>query len=106
MTDHDPFDPRLGSAIDKYRPTRALDARVKELAAQYVGRDRQAIHTLLDVAADALEAEEVPQVMVSLLETLAVHVTGAVGEKLAVTRLAGDVKCTRDEIIEYGETGE
>ncbi|MCV7316316.1 hypothetical protein H7J77_12295 [Mycolicibacillus parakoreensis] len=104
MTDSlNDFDPRLGTVLDPYRPSRSLDARVKQLAAEYVARDRKAVHTLLDVCADALEFDQVPGVVTSLLEILAEHLTNAVGEPLAARRLAADAHGVRADIFEYGE---
>lgn len=117
MTDEQPYspewlndhprraDPRLSDVLDDYQPSAAIRARVADLWCRYAARDPEAVHTLLDLAADAMEDitddhRAFARVLLALLEQATVTAVGAQGEELTVRRLASQVAAHRADVLD------
>lgn len=99
------LDPCLDPRLDGYRPSAALRARLVDLWHAYVAREPDAVHTLLDVAADITEAIDndhrvVARVLLALLEAATVTAVGAQGAPLTVRRLEADTAAARHSALQ------
>ncbi len=95
----DEFDPWLGTAYDAYRPNPAQRSLVAELALAYVSRDRRAINIAFDLVADALEDNQVPQLVLGLLESLHGAAVDGQGCQRAVQRLQSRLEAAQHRAL-------
>lgn len=98
-------DPRLSDVLDDYQPTAATRARVADLWRLYAAREPEAVHVLLDLAADSMDAltddhRAVVRVLLALLEQATTTTIGALGEALAVGRIGSIAREARADALD------
>lgn len=102
------FDPRIGCAWSDHKPGHALQCRIAAVLNGYVTRDPEAGYDIVNLACDAQQALEqdhlaIVKMLHGFLEFYATHVTGAIGEELAVERLQGELQAQREAArLDYG----
>ena len=72
---------------------------VAELALAYVSRDRRAINIAFDLVADALEDNQVPQLVLGLLESLHGAAVDGQGCQSAVQRLQSRLEAAQHRAL-------
>ena len=70
-----------------------------ELVLMYVDRNRRALNVALDLVADALEDDTVPQLVLGLLDALLGAATDGQGRPRAVEKLRSRLEAAQDRAL-------